>query len=59
MLIRKKVYQKVLRHFGGDETRAKVWFEIPNPTLHGLKPKTYPHKQLERLIDVALEGAAA
>lgn len=55
-----KLMQKVIKHFQGDVTKAKLWFEIDNPMLNGMKPKHYHQggrwDRLSRLIDDALQG---
>lgn len=58
MLIPQKLLSRVAEHFSGDLNRARLWFEIDNPVLNGMKPKHYHQsgswKRLEKMIDDAL-----
>lgn len=59
MQIPLKLFNKVLDYFDGNVTRARLWFDIPNPVLGGLKPKDYHQKgsfkNLDKLIIDALK----
>jgi hypothetical protein len=39
----------VLEHFNGDEEKAKIWFEVANPLLGGIKPYIMLVTRPERL----------
>lgn len=58
MLIPQKLLSRVAEHFEGNMVKAKLWFEIDNPVLNGMKPKNYHQsgswKRLEKMIDDAL-----
>lgn len=62
MLIPRKLLSRVAEHFNGDMNRARLWFEIDNPVLNGMKPKHYHQsgswKRLEKMIDDALMETA-
>jgi hypothetical protein len=58
-LIPQKLLLRVAHHFDGNINRAKLWFEIDNPILGGIKPKDYKiggnWRALEKMIEDALE----
>lgn len=57
----RKLLCQVAQHFEDDLNRAKLWFQIPNPVLNGMRPKDYYFKnsggwkRLEKMIDDAVE----
>jgi len=59
MQVPQKLLHRVTAYFEGNVTKAKLWFEIDNPILNGMKPKHYHQsgswKRLEKMIDDALQ----
>lgn len=57
--IPQKLLRKVMDYYGGNVVKAKLWFEIDNPVLNGMKPKNYHQSgkwtRLEKMIDDALK----
>jgi hypothetical protein len=53
-----KLFRRVANHFG-DVNKARVWFQISNPVLNGMRPQDYHQNgkwdRLQKLIDDALK----
>lgn len=58
--IPRKLLLLVMDHFKGDLNKAKLWFNIPNSYLKGMKPRNYCTSnhvdRLEKMILDALEA---
>lgn len=54
-----KLLRKVINHFNGNINQARIWLDIPNPVLNGMRPTEYcfnaSWERLEKMIDDALE----
>ena len=58
-VVPKRLLSLVMQHFG-DKNKARLWFDISNPELHGLRPRDYHQNGnfdlLEKKIKDALKG---
>ena len=58
-VVPKRLFSLAMEHFG-DKNKARLWFDISNPELRGMRPRDYHQNGnwdiLENKIKAALKG---